>query len=72
MAYLQVNRRRYQKEMKYKNGFYVEVCNKDVKKGIRIWSKDPAGMQTIAEQYAGYKDVILLGEFRDGIPFKIK
>ena len=70
MGQIQVRRRRYQKDMKFKDGFYVEICNKRVKTGIRIWSESQTGMQSIVEQYAEYKDVIVLGEFRDGIPYK--
>jgi hypothetical protein len=52
-----------------KNGFYVEVCNKGYKKGMKIWSEDKKGMDDIARMYTGHKDVIILGEYRAGKPF---
>jgi len=52
-----------------KNGFYIEVCNKGYKKGMKIWSENKKGMDDIARLYAGHKDVIVLGEYKGGVPF---
>lgn len=52
-----------------KNGFYIEVCNKGYKKGMKIWSADKKGMDDMARSYKGHKDVIILGEYRAGVPF---
>ena len=52
-----------------KNGFYIEVCNKGVKKGMKIRSENLEEMQHAAKQYAQYKEVIILGEFRNGKAF---
>ncbi|MDF2191637.1 hypothetical protein [Paraflavitalea sp. CAU 1676] len=49
-----------------KNGFYIEVCDKGSNKGMKIWSVDEKAMQAAARLYAGYKNVILLGEYKDG------
>ena len=51
-----------------KNGFYIEVCNRGVKKGVKIRSENQEAMQHNANQYAQYKEVIILGEFKDGKP----
>ncbi len=48
------------------DGFYIEVLNKGQKeKGIKIRSKTKAEMEEVARRYAGSKDVVILGEFRD-------
>ena len=52
-----------------KNGFYIEVCNKGYKKGMKIWSVDKKGMDDMARSYTGHKDVIILGEYKNGAPF---
>ena len=52
-----------------KNGFYVEVCNKGYKKGMKIWSESKKEMDDIARLYTGHKDVISLGEYKGGVPF---
>ena len=52
-----------------KNGFYIEVCNKGMKRGMKIRSENKKAMENAASLYAGYKEVIILGEYRDGEPF---
>lgn len=49
-----------------KSGFYIEVCDKGTKKGMKIWSATEKAMQDAARLYAGYKNVILLGEYKGG------
>lgn len=49
-----------------KDGYYIEVCDKGSKKGIKIWSSSAQAMDLAARGYASYKTVIVLGEFRDG------
>lgn len=51
-----------------KNGFYIEVCDKGVKKGMKIRSESKEAMMNAASQYANYKVVNILGEFRNGEP----
>ena len=53
-------------ELKLKNGFYIEVCNKGVKRGMKIRSENKIAMENAASLYAGYKEVIILGEYKDG------
>ncbi|HLG41200.1 MAG TPA: hypothetical protein VI461_16080 [Chitinophagaceae bacterium] len=52
-----------------RNGFYIEVCNKGVKKGVKIRSENKKEMEDAATLYGSYKDVIILGEYKDGSPF---
>jgi hypothetical protein len=52
-----------------KNGFYIEVCNKGVKKGVKIWSDTQKAMEDAASQYSKFKEVIILGEYKSGMPF---
>ena len=54
--------------IKLKNGFYFEVCTKGTKKGMKIWSVDQKAMKHAADGYARDKEVIILGEYKDGIP----
>ena len=55
--------------LKLKNGFYIEVCNKGIKSGMKIRSESKIAMEKAASLYAGYKEVIILGEYRNGEPF---
>ncbi len=58
-----------ERDVQLKNGFYIEVSNKGVKKGMKIRSESKEAMLDAASQYSSYKKVIILGEFRDGIAF---
>ncbi|WP_315815268.1 hypothetical protein [Paraflavitalea speifideaquila] len=49
-----------------KNGYYIEVCDKGSKKGMKIWNATEKGMQDAARLYAGHKTVIIHGEYKDG------
>ena len=55
-------------EIQLKNGFYIEVCNKGMKKGMKIRSENKKAMEDAASLYA-YKEVIILGEYKNGVPF---
>jgi hypothetical protein len=66
------NRERYStRPLKLKNGFYIEVRNKGGGNGMKIRSENKKGMEDAAALYGSYKDkdVIILGEFKAGIPF---
>ncbi len=54
--------------LKLKNGFYIEVCNKGVKKGMKIRSDSQNAMENAASLYAEYKEVIIIGEYKNGKP----
>lgn len=47
-------------QIQLKNGFYIEVCDKGVKKGMKIRSESKQAMEDAASQYIKYKDVIIL------------
>jgi len=55
-------------EVQLKDGFYIEVCNKGTKKGMKIRSNSLEAMNLATAQYASYKEVIILGEYKDGSP----
>ncbi|MDP4265015.1 MAG: hypothetical protein Q8941_20980 [Bacteroidota bacterium] len=57
------------RQVQLKDGFYIEVCNKGVKKGVKIRSESKKDMEDNASLYARYKEVLILGEYKDGIPF---
>ena len=54
--------------LKLKNGFYIEVCNKGLKKGMKIRSESQKAMENAASLYEGYKEVIIIGEYKNGEP----
>ena len=43
-----------EREVQLKNGFYIEVSNKGMKKGMKIRSENQEAMQHTANQYAQY------------------
>ncbi len=49
------------------DGFYIEVSNKDEGKGLKIRSESKAAMENAAKQYAKYKQVTILGEYKNGV-----
>lgn len=53
--------------VKLKDGYYIEVCDKGVKRGMKIHSDSKKAMDIAANQYALNKEVIILGEFKDGV-----
>ena len=55
-------------EVQLKDGFYIEVCNKGTKKGMKIRSTSKEAMDLATAQYSTYKEVIILGEYKDGVP----
>jgi len=54
--------------LKLKNGFYIEVCNKGVKNGMKIRSENQKAMENAASLYEGYREVIIIGEYKNGEP----
>ena len=63
------NGRPRSRQVTLRNGFYIEVCNKGVKKGVKIRSENKKEMENAATLYGSYKDVIILGEYKAGEPF---
>ena len=59
-----------QSEVQLRDGFYIEVCNKGTKKGMKIRKDNKEDMLQAASEYASYKEVIILGEYKDGSPLK--
>ncbi len=55
-------------EVQLRDGFYIEVCNKGTKKGMKIRSASKEAMELATAQYSSYKEVIILGEYKDGVP----
>jgi hypothetical protein len=51
-----------------KNGFYIEIYEDGVKRGMKIRSENQRDMEQIASRYAGDKKVVILGEYKDGLP----
>ena len=53
---------------KKKNGFYVEVRNKGAKTGIILIRDSYEAMMQAVKQYQNTKDIVILGEHKNGIP----
>ena len=51
---------------KKKDGFYLELRNKGAKTGIIIIRDTKEAMMQAVKQYQNTKDVIILGEHRNG------
>lgn len=51
---------------KKKDGFYIELRNKGAKTGIIIIRDTEEAMNQAVKQYQNSKDVIVLGEHRNG------
>jgi len=51
---------------KKKDGFYIEIRNKGAKSGTIIIRDSEQAMMLAARQYETTKDVIILGEHRNG------
>ena len=61
------------KPKKLRDGFYIEVRNKNSKTGIKIRRDTKEQMLSSIKEYEKTKDVIVLGEFKNGKPLdKVK
>ncbi|MEO6455784.1 MAG: hypothetical protein ABIN97_17010 [Ginsengibacter sp.] len=49
------------------DGFYIEISNVGESKGIKIRSESKDAMDTAAKQYSRFKQVTILGEYKNGI-----
>ena len=54
------------KPTKLKDGFYIEVRNKGSRSGIKIRRDTKEAMLIAIKEYEKVKDVIVLGEFKNG------
>jgi hypothetical protein len=54
------------KPTKLRDGFYIEVRNKGSKSGIKIRRDTEKAMLLAVKEYERVKDVVVLGEFRNG------
>lgn len=51
---------------KLRDGFYIEIRNKDAKSGIKIRRDNRKEMLSAIKEYEKTKDVVVLGEYKDG------
>ena len=54
-------------QVQLRDGFYIEVCDKGIKKGMKIRSDSKKTMEDAALLYS-YKEVNILGEYKNGVP----
>jgi len=57
---------------KLKDGFYIEVRNKGSKSGVKIRRDTKESMLEAAKDYEKTKDVVMMGEFKNGSPVSTK
>ena len=51
---------------KLRDGFYIEIRNKGAKTGIKLRRDTKEQMLSAVEEYKKIKEVIVLGEFKNG------
>lgn len=56
------------KPTELKDGFYIEVRNKGSKNGIRIRRDSEKAMNIAIREYKRVKEVVVLGEYKNGKP----
>ena len=56
------------KPTKLKDGFYLEIRKKGSKSGIKIMRETEKAMNIAIKEYDKVKDVVILGEFKNGKP----
>ena len=49
------------------DGFYIEISNAGESKGIKIRSESKAAMELAAKNYSKFKEVTILGEYKNGV-----
>jgi hypothetical protein len=49
-----------------KDGFYIEIRNKNSITGVKIRRDNKKQMLNAVEEYKRFKDVIVFGEFKNG------
>ena len=55
------------KQTEFRDGFYIEIRNKDSKStGVKIRRDNKEQMLDAVEEYKKFKDVIVFGEFKNG------
>jgi hypothetical protein len=60
------------KPTKLRDGFYIEVRNKGSRSGIKIRRDTEKAMLIAVKEYERVKDVVVLGEFKNGKPVSKK
>lgn len=50
----------------FKDGFYIEIRNKNSKTGVKIRRDNKIQMLNAVEEYEKFKEVIVFGEFKNG------
>jgi hypothetical protein len=51
---------------KLKDGFYIEIRNKDDRSGVKIRRDSKNEMLSAVKEYKKTKEVIVLGEYKNG------
>ena len=54
-------------QVRLKNGFYIEVFDKGSKHGMKIRNESKYSMEVAAGHYTQFKQVVVLGEYKDGV-----
>ena len=58
------------KPKKLKDGFYIEVRNKRSNSGVKVRRDTREQMEMAIKEYERSKDVIVIGEIKNGVPIE--
>lgn len=58
--------------VKFRDGYYIEIRSKGSKSGIKIRRDTEEQMDQAVKEYEKNKEVVVLGEFKNGKPVKVK
>ena len=58
------------KPKKLKDGFYIEVRNKRSTSGVKVRRDTREQMEMAIKEYERSKDVIIIGEIKNGVPIE--
>ena len=60
------------KPKKLKDGFYIEVRNKRASSGVKVRRDTEAQMELAIKEYERTKEIIVIGEIKNGKPLNEK
>ena len=60
------------KPTELRDGFYIEVRNKGDRSGIRLRRESRKAMEAAIKEYEKVKEVVVLGEYKNGKPVSEK
>lgn len=53
-----------------RDGFYIDIYNSPDGKPLKLRSDTAEGMELNAKNYSRFKKVVILGEYKNGVPLQ--